>query len=650
MKINNIKINSYGKIKNKEIKLNNKLNIISGKNESGKSTVLNFIFNILYGASKLKNGKEISDYEKYKPWDTDEFSGKLIYELDNKEKYEIYREFDKKSPKIFNQNGEEISSEFRTDKKNGSTFFYDQTHIDSKMFLATSISMQQEVKIGKNIRNSMIEKISNLLRTGEDNISYQETLDELNKIQLETIGTNRSKDKPINIAKRKFEENEERINELKQYQKNQSENIENIIDIKSEIKDDEDQMVLLKQIKDVYEKDKTNNEVIKIKEKIIEENNAKKIILNRNIKEKNESFEEIKNNKKVKNKKEIKKKKQKKLRIIFLIIIILEIAWIFGIPYFTSNKIVSKIGYVFLPIYILIYILKVKKLNKKINEFEEKNSNNIKDYKEEIEKLENELTALNNNTNLLEDEIKKDKNRNVFLFNLQKQQIMNKNYIKYTQEEINQLFNNREIDKKIEILQNKLDNSKYELNKLELIKENIEKQLEILSDLEEQQEIIEQEIDNLNKENESIELAKKLLEKAYQKMKNDVSPTFSEQLSKNISRITDNKYSKILFNDEQGLVVELNNGNYVPAERLSVGTIDQIYLSLRLAMLDEVSDEKVPIILDEAFAFFDEERLRNILIFLSKEYSERQIIIFTCTNRETKILEKARINFNLIEI
>ena len=227
---------------------------------------------------------------------------------------------------------------------------------------------------------------------------------------------------------------------------------------------------------------------------------------------------------------------------------------------------------------------------------------------------------------------------------------MNKNYIKYTQEEINQLFNNREIDKKIEILQNKLDNSKYELNKLELIKENIEKQLEILSDLEEQQEIIEQEIDNLNKENESIELAKKLLEKAYQKMKNDVSPTFSEQLSKNISRITDNKYSKILFNDEQGLVVELKNGNYVPAERLSVGTIDQIYLSLRLAMLDEVSDEKVPIILDEAFAFFDEERLRNILIFLSKEYSERQIIIFTCTNRETKILEKARINFNLIEI
>ena len=91
---------------------NNNLNIIYGKNESGKSTILNFIFNILYGIQKNKNGKEISDYEKYKPWDSDEFSGKITYELDNKNKYEIYREFNKKNPNIFNEQGEEISNKF----------------------------------------------------------------------------------------------------------------------------------------------------------------------------------------------------------------------------------------------------------------------------------------------------------------------------------------------------------------------------------------------------------------------------------------------------------------------------------------------------------------------------------------------------------
>lgn len=76
MKIKNIKINSFGKIKNKEINLGNNINIIYGKNESGKSTLLKFISNILYGSSKNKNKKEISDFDKYKPWVGEEFSRK----------------------------------------------------------------------------------------------------------------------------------------------------------------------------------------------------------------------------------------------------------------------------------------------------------------------------------------------------------------------------------------------------------------------------------------------------------------------------------------------------------------------------------------------------------------------------------------------
>ena len=66
MKIHNIKVNGYGNIKNKEIKLDNKINIIYGKNESGKSTFFKFIVNMLYGASKNKKGRDISDIEKYK--------------------------------------------------------------------------------------------------------------------------------------------------------------------------------------------------------------------------------------------------------------------------------------------------------------------------------------------------------------------------------------------------------------------------------------------------------------------------------------------------------------------------------------------------------------------------------------------------------
>ena len=75
-------------------------------------------------------------------------------------------------------------------------------------------------------------------------------------------------------------------------------------------------------------------------------------------------------------------------------------------------------------------------------------------------------------------------------------------------------------------------------------------------------------------------------------MKSTVTPRFTQELSKNISKITDGKYNNILFNDEEGLIVELENGNYVPASKLSIGTIDQLYLSLRLSMVERIIKRK----------------------------------------------------------
>lgn len=55
----------------------------------------------------------------------------------------------------------------------------------------------------------------------------------------------------------------------------------------------------------------------------------------------------------------------------------------------------------------------------------------------------------------------------------------------------------------------------------------------------------------------------------------------------------------------------------------------------------------MPIILDEAFAYYDEERLNNILKYLSEKFKENQIIIFTCTDREKEILENENIPYQL---
>lgn len=123
LKINKLKINAYGKLQEKEMNFTDNINIVYGKNEAGKSTLLNFITNCFYGISKNKKGKDISDFEKYIPWIGEDFSGKLEYELDNQEKYEIFRDFRKKNPKIFNEKMEDISKEFNIDKSKGNEFF-----------------------------------------------------------------------------------------------------------------------------------------------------------------------------------------------------------------------------------------------------------------------------------------------------------------------------------------------------------------------------------------------------------------------------------------------------------------------------------------------------------------------------------------------
>ena len=593
MKINEIKINSYGKLKNKEIKLKNNINIIYGKNESGKSTLLKFILNIFYGTSKNKKGKEISDFEKYKPWDSEEFSGKLSYELDNKERYEIFREFNKKNPIIYNEKGEDITKEFNIDKNKGSEFFYEQTQINEEMFLATSVSIQQEVKIGKNEQSMLVQKISNLLGTGEDNISYKKAIEKINKKQLEEVGTERSKEKPINIIEKNIEKNTEKINELKKY-----ENIQ--YEIEEEKKEQE------------IEKEKNNK---KYDDEI---NNIKKI--------------------------------NKKIKIISVLLLIACATWVIFIPRITENEIIRYIILIILPIYYIFSKIKNNQININIEKIEDDKEKNIRELNDEKIKLESEIKILENNSKNLIEEIKKINVENEFLNNLEKQQIINHYYKNIKEEEIKKLFESENIDDEINISESIINNLKIDANKIELKKDSIEPMLDNLSNIEEELCAQKEEYENLQKINTSIELAKRMLEKAYEKMKDSVSPIFTDKLSTNMSKITKGKYKNVYFGDEQGLTVELENGSYAPVERLSIGTIDQLYLSLRLAMLDEISKEKVPVILDEAFAYYDIERLKNILNYLATQYSDRQIIILTCTQREKEILKEQKHKFNYIEL
>ena len=648
MKINNLKINSYGKIKNKEIELKDGINIIYGKNESGKSTVLNFIFNSFYGISKNKKGKNLSDYDKFKPTDTEEFSGKIEYELDNKNKYEIYRDFNKKNPKIFNENSEDISKEFNIDKKIGNEFFYDQTKVDEDLFISTVGILQKNIELEKNNQNYLIQKLANLVGTGEDSVSYKRAIDRINRKQLGEIGTDRSKEKPLNIITRNIEELKSEKNNLEEYKNKKYE----IADEENNLIKNQEELKIknnyLSELKLFLEKENIEKEKINLKENLFKENNEKISYLNNKlIEEKNNNNlnEKIKIEENKKIEKEIKKSKNKlnkKLILFFIVLIIINLLIIL----FINNN----LKYIFLltvPMYLIFSYLLKNKLNKKIknnlnNNLDNNYENNL-DF--EINNLENQINLLKINNDNLNNEINNLKNNFNLKNNLEIEKIKNKYKI-----ENNLRINLDNIYLENEKIKNELNINEIELHKLKINKDSIEPKLDELAKIEEQlNNNINQKIE-LEKTNRSIEIAKEVMQEAYEEMKENITPKFTNNLSKIISVITSNKYNKIKFNEENGIMVELKNGDYMQIDNLSIGTIEQLYLSLRISMIDELSEEKLPLFLDETFAYYDDERLQNVLIFLVKEALKRQIFIFTCSKREIDMLNNLNIKYNLVNL
>lgn len=215
---------------------------------------------------------------------------------------------------------------------------------------------------------------------------------------------------------------------------------------------------------------------------------------------------------------------------------------------------------------------------------------------------------------------------------------------------IDELLSKKQAGIEIEVANNKISENKLKIQSIGLDKSNILPKLETFANLEEEYANLEEEYQALIFQNEAIELAKQELEKAYGQMKKKVTPKFTNQLSKIMKKISNGKYTNIKLDEKDGLIVEIENGDYIPVEYLSIGTIDQLYLSLRLGAGTEISNESLPIMLDEAFAYYDKERLENILEFLHTEYADRQILILTCTDREKNILQEKNISYHEIEL
>lgn len=601
MKIDYLKVNGFGKIENKEIEFGKKINVIYGENEAGKTTLLKCILSMLYGVSSNKNGKDISEKEQYRPWKNAEFSGKMKYELDNGEKIEVFRDFSKRNPKITNEFSEDITNTFNIDKHMGNNFFYEQTKIDKDMLLITGLVEQKESVLEDKEQNLLTQKIANILTSGEENISYKKAIEKLNKELVEKIGNDRTTGRPINIINEKIEKLKENINKINDEEEKVSDLKQEKELVKKQIEKIENELIDLRKVKDIKLQENVEKEKLGVKKELLKEYDEKLEKLNEQVKAKDKDV-------------------QKSLNIILSVIFIVLSAIVFYI-----NKLAGLLTFgIFIAIYLPVILIRKNSKNQeeKLKQKEIKNLRKSKLEKEtEIEETEKTICD-NVNREMIENV------NNTGLRTLDLKTVENR----IAQEEQN------------------LSNSKIHLNTIEIEEKRIGQDLEKKVEIEEALEKTLEEKNDLETEERRIKLAKEMLEQAYIKMKNEITPKFTSNLSKIASKISNNKYSNIKFNDNDGLTVELENGEYVKCDRLSTGTIEQLYLALRLSAFEEITEEKIPIILDEAFAYYDNIRLENILSYLNNYYTDNQILIFTCTDREKQILDRLKIEYNFIKL
>lgn len=623
MKINSFKINGFGKLVSKEVKLSDNINIVYGDNEAGKSSMEKFIDCMFFGAQKIKNGQEISDFEKFTPWKTEEYSGKLTYTLDDGSSYEVFREFKKKNPIIYDSSKKDITKNFSVNKTKGINFLQEQTGIDDETFKNTAISEQEGLKLSKSSQNIIIQKISNLVSSGDDNISYKKSIDRLKARQNEEVGTERTSQKPINMV-------ESRLKRLKDEKKTLDAYKENIFssqmeknDIKEEIKKEEEVKKLIKDIKNVLEENRLKNVEIKANKQLEDEYSQKIDELNDKI-EDNEISEEY------------EKTSFKSYYILIAVLIAIFIGWMIWKPGFVNIIALFPV----IPLIILLIRAKEKaRAEKKSREYGRM-------------RITNELDFLSKNRDYQRSQYEEKREELHKELEKEKEGIVAKYIGKIDASDIDEYMNKSldEINKELDLKDNRINSIKFRLQTLEGRTREINNKVEELSEIEEEIDRVEEEKEELLSLNNSYNIARKCMEDAYEEVKNSISPKFINNLCKIISKISNGRYQKVALNDKEGLSVEIENGKYVPASRLSVGTIDQMYLSLRLGSLNEISRETMPIILDEAFAYFDDNRLANVLNYLNTEFKNNQIIIFTCGKREKEILDEINIDYNYVEI
>ena len=193
MIIKELNLIGFGKFENKIINLKDGLNLIYGENEFGKTTIHNFIDGMFYGFLKpyAKTTIYLDEHAKYNPWTNTNYKGTLKFEYKG-QLYSIERNFAKgqeTTKVILDTTGEDIT--YSIDTGNSGRILQPGFHFFgfNNAVYSNTVSIQQlGIKTEDSLANEVRDKLVNVTRTLDENISIEQSINELDKA-LKSIGT-----------------------------------------------------------------------------------------------------------------------------------------------------------------------------------------------------------------------------------------------------------------------------------------------------------------------------------------------------------------------------------------------------------------------------------------------------------------------------
>lgn len=184
MKIKRVYIAAFGGLKNKTVDFKDGFNVIYGENENGKTTVMTFIKMMFYGSERGSSALAKNPRKKYAPWSGERPAGSIDFEHGGRS-YRLEREFGKTN------SSDKITL---TDMSAGTRESL-SGDVGSRFFGLSAAAFERSVFVGQfgkaesdaSAESEINSKLSNMVTTGDESVSFNTVSDRLQKARLSLI-------------------------------------------------------------------------------------------------------------------------------------------------------------------------------------------------------------------------------------------------------------------------------------------------------------------------------------------------------------------------------------------------------------------------------------------------------------------------------